>query len=175
MLFTDTFLSLRTIYFRILPQGLTAAFELIYDEGGIEPMIGLAAFGGALSTNLEIRGAVADTMGAPIFSYFGTPQGVAKVVPFSGVGSGQPFSNGPGGLAVSGAGPTFAFGTSAAGGPAVTNAMDGVINRSMSAYPVQSTNAAFAVPVHCNTLAGCHHCFNVYRQVQAAQHQFKVT
>jgi hypothetical protein len=146
MLFTDTFLSLRTIYFRLLPQGLTAAFELIYDEGGIEPMIGLGSFGGAFSTNLEIRGAVADTMGAPIFSYFGTPQGVAKVVPFSGVGSGQPFSNGPGGLAVSGAGPTFAFGTSAAGGPAVTNAMDGVINRSMSAYPLQSTNAAFAVP-----------------------------
>jgi hypothetical protein len=141
----DTFLSLRTIYFRMLPQGLTAVFEQIYDEGGIEPMIGAYFTGGSAGLNLEMRGAVADTMGAPMFSYFGTMSGTAKIVPYSQVGSGQPFANGPGGIAIVGAGPAYAYGTVNTY-PNIAVGLDGVMNTGNGIYSTQNINSALSVP-----------------------------
>lgn len=148
IMMSDVNLSLRTFYFRMLPQGIQLTIDKIYDEGGIEPMVGAYFTGGSAALNLSMNGVIADTMGAPMLSLFGVMSGNAKVVAWTSVGSQQPFTSMPNNaVAVVGAGPTFAYGTATANGnPTVSQAQDGVMNSSMGAYAVTHSNSSYSVP-----------------------------
>jgi hypothetical protein len=141
--FFDTFLNRRGMYWRMLPQGLGVTFNQIYEQGGITPMVSAHSETCCPFLFLNLNGAILDTMGAPAISYSGALTG-AIGVGGNTPGSGQPMTNGPGNVVVTGNGTdpsTIGYET----GPAIKTVVDGIVNSSPGRVPQHTFNGEYAV------------------------------